>query len=173
MANYPIHENPTRDEWAAKIDRLTTLKDASKAIKDFRKDNTSPFRKNYDLDIDYLFIECKLEEKLADMKGQHMKDDDLLTKTADGECPEEISNAWIAKMKSAKDKFVAEKVLIEFRQTYKPPVMPVNAFLRADATLGSLLMEVRNTDYYGTTLGELRKQRGVRVVHLQDGLATA
>ena len=35
------------------------------------------------------------------------------------------------------------------------------------AALGTLLMEMRNTDYYSTPLEGLRKERGVKVLHLQ------
>jgi len=44
----------------------------------------------------------------------------------------------------------------------------VNVFLRTDAALGTVLMELRNTDYYATPLEGLRKERGVKVLHLQS-----
>lgn len=171
MPNYKIHENPVRDEWLEKIAKLQSVGEATEFIQDFRNANTSPFRKTYAVDVDYLWIERKLEEKLAHLKEQSFNDADLLGKTTTGEDPQKVSEVWIAKMKSATDKFVAERILVEFRQLYKPPVMPVNVFLRTDTVMGSRLMEIRNTNYNETPLEELRKQRGVKVLHLGNGKA--
>jgi len=49
--------------------------------------------------------------------------------------------------------------------------MPVNHFLAADAKLGSRLMELRNADYLATSLEDLRKERGVKVLHLGTAIA--
>jgi len=61
MPNYKIHENPVRSEWLKKIAELKTVKDATAFIQDFRVKNTGPFRKTYELNVDYLFIEAKIE----------------------------------------------------------------------------------------------------------------
>jgi methane monooxygenase component A gamma chain len=90
-----------------------------------------------------------------------------MTKTSAGEDAAAVEATWIGKMKAAKNKYDAERIHVEFRQLYKPPVMPVNVFLRTDAALGTLLMEMRNTDYYATPLAGLRKERGVKVLYLQ------
>jgi methane monooxygenase component A gamma chain len=172
MPNYKVHDNPVRTEWAAKIGALSSVQNATKFIQSFRLENTSPFRKNYKLDVDYLWVERKAEERLAELKLS-LSDTDLLTKTTTGEDAQTVAASWIARLAATSDKFAAEKILVEFRQRFKPPVMPVNVFLRADATMGSRLMELRNTDYYGTSLAELRKQRGVKVVHLPNGKVAA
>jgi methane monooxygenase component A gamma chain len=166
MANYKIHENPVRNEWVSKIAALSTVEAATKFIQDFRKVHTTPLRTNYDLDIDYLFIEAKIEERLAVLKANTFSDIDLLGKASTGEDAQKVADAWLAKMNAATDKYKAEVILIEFRQMYKPPVLPVNFFFKVDATLGSRLMELRNTNYYATSLENLRKERGVKVLHL-------
>lgn len=166
MPNYPIHKNPVRSEWLEKIAELKTVKDATAFIQDFRKQNTTPFRTSYALDVDYLFIEAKIEERLSVLKASSFAGSDLLTKATTGEAAQDVANAWIAKIDAEKDKFVAEKILITFRQLYKPPVLPVNFFFKVDSYLQSRLMELRNTDYYAESLEDLRKKRGVQVLKL-------
>jgi methane monooxygenase component A gamma chain len=166
MPNYNIHENPVRQEWAPKIAALATLKDATSFIQDFRKTHTSPFRTTYALNVDYLFIEAKIEERLAVLRSSNSSEADLTTKATTGETAQAVADAWIAKIDATKDMFVAEKILISFRQLYKPPVLPVNTFFKVDTYLQSRLMELRNTDYYAHSLEELRKKRGVKVLKL-------
>jgi len=169
MASYKIHDNPVRDEWLAKISVLDSVEAATKFIQDFRKQHTSPQRTNYSLELDYLFIEAKIEERLAVLKANKFNDFDLLNKTTTGEDAAKVAATWMRQMDGETDKYKAEEILITFRQLYKPPVMPVNAFLKVDTHLGSRLMELRNTNYYATSLEDLRKQRGVKVLHLGNG----
>jgi methane monooxygenase component A gamma chain len=166
MPNYKIHDNPVRSEWLEKIGELKSVKDATAFIQDFRKKNTSPFRTSYELDVDYLFIEAKIEERLSVLKASSFPSQDLLSKATTGEAAEAVADSWIAKIDAEKDKFAAEKILITFRQLYKPPVLPVNIFFKVDTYLQSRLMELRNTDYYADSLEDLRKKRGVRVLQL-------
>lgn len=163
----PIHDNSTRTEWEGKIAKLTSVDAATKFIQDFRVNYSSPFRKSYDLDVDYQYIERKIEEKLSQLKVTHLPVDALINKATTGEDAASVEKTWVGKIKAAKNKYEAERVHIEFRQLYKPPVLPVNVFLRTDAALGTILMELRNTDYYATPLEGLRKERGVKVLHLQ------
>lgn len=162
-----IHDNATRAGWEAKIAKLTSVDQATQFIQEFRVNNTSPWRKSYDLDIDYQFIERKIEEKLSQLKVSQLKPADLVTKATTGEDAASVSATWIGRIKAAKNKYEAERIHAEFRQLYKPPVLPVNVFLRTDAALGAVLMELRNTNYYATPLEGLRKERGVKVLHLQ------
>jgi methane monooxygenase component A gamma chain len=166
MPNYKIHDNPVRSEWLKKIAILKTVKDATAFIQDFRVKNTSPFRTSYALDVDYLFIETKIEEQLALLKAKEFSASDLFSKAATGEVAQAVADSYIAKIDAEKDKFAAEKILISFRQLYKPPVLPVNVFFKVDTYLQSRLMELRNTDYYADSLEELRKKRGVKVLKL-------
>ena len=163
----PIHDNSTRTEWEGKIAKLNSVEQATKFIQDFRVTYSSPFRKSYDLDVDYQYIERKIEERLSVLKTEKLSVADLVTKATTGEDAAAVEAAWVAKIKAAKTKYEAERIHVEFRQLYKPPVLPVNVFLRTDAALGTVLMELRNTDYYATPLEGLRKERGVKVLHLQ------
>ena len=170
MAKHNIHDNPLRDEWLAKIGALDTVEAATGFIQDFRKNHTSPFRTSYALELDYLFIEAKIEERLSVLKTNEFSDAGLLNKTTTGEDALTVADTWKRRMDAETSKYKAEKILIQFRQFYKPPVMPVNHFLKVDAYLGSRLMELRNTNYYATSLADLRKERGVKVLYLANGV---
>lgn len=161
MAKLGVHNNDTRESWVAKIGLLTTLPKAAEALKQFRLDHTTPFRTSYELDNDYLWIEAKLEEKVAVLKARAFSEVDFRTKTAFGECAQSVQDAVVAKMAACEDKWEAEKIHISFRQAYKPPIMPVNNFLDVERIIGTKLMELRNLNYYDTSLEDLRKQRGV------------
>jgi methane monooxygenase component A gamma chain len=169
MAKHNIHDNPVRDGWLAKIGTLDSVETATAFIQDFRETHTSPFRTTYDLELDYLFIEAKIEERLSVLKASKFSDTSLLNKTTTGEDAATVGDIWKRRMDAETSKFKAEKILIQFRQLYKPPVMPVNHFLKVDTYLGSRLMELRNTDYYATSLEDLRKERGVKVLYLANG----
>lgn len=161
MAKLGVHNNDTRESWVSKIGQLNTLDKAATALRQFRLDHTTPFRTSYALDNDYLWIEAKLEEKVAVLKAKTFSEVDFRTKTAFGEDAKAVQDAVVAKMNAAADKWEAERIHISFRQAYKPPILPVNNFLDVERVIGTRLMELRNLNYYDTPLEDLRKQRGV------------
>lgn len=165
MAN--IHDNPTRNAWMAKIATLDTLAKAHAFITDFRAKHMSPFKTDWSLELDGLWIELKIEEKLALLKHKEFNDTQLLNNCTCGANAQQVANEVIGKMEACEDMYEAERIHINFRLACKPPVMPVNVFLDTDRQLGTKLMELRNTDYYALPLEELRKKRGVKVVTLQ------
>ncbi len=164
MAKNNVHDNAIRDEWTQKIGALNTLAKGVEALEDFRKKHTTPLRENYDLELDWGWIELKLEEKVALLKSKDFNDLQFLHHTAFGTDAQKEADAVIAKIEAATDKYAAEKIHIGFRLKFKPPIMPVNVFMDTDRILGNKLMELRNTDYYALSLEELRKERGVKVI---------
>ncbi|MDD5214683.1 MAG: methane monooxygenase [Methylococcales bacterium] len=167
MANYKIHDNPVRDEWTKKIDGLKTLAQGAAFLVDFRQKHTTPFRKDYSLELDWGWIECKIEEKVAMLKHAELNDQQFLNNNTCGANAQTVADAVVAKMDACTDKYEAEKLHINFRIENKPPIMPVNVFMDTDRILGTKLMELRNTDYYALPLAELRKVRGVTTITLQ------
>lgn len=160
-----VHDNATRDEWAEKIGQLNSLDRAVKFLLDFRRKYTTSLRESYELELDHLWIEAKIEEKVALLKEHTFKNDqDLLHKCANGSRAEQVANEWKAKLAAVQDKWEAEKLHINFRIEFKPPLMPTNYFMDVDRILGSRLMELRNVNYYEMPLAELRKKRGVKVL---------
>ena len=164
MANNGVHENDIRSGFMERIGGLKSLSEGVKALQEFRKKYTTPLRESYELQLDCNWIECKLEEKVAVLKHHEFNDQDFQHKCATGEDAKAVAASWVKKMESCKDKWQAEKIHIQFRQQYKSPIMPTNYFMDADRLLGNRLMELRNVDYLGTSLPELRKQRGVREI---------
>ena len=167
MANYNVHDNPVRDEWTAKIGQLKTLAKGHDFLKDFRKKHTTPLRDNYDLELDWGWIECKIEEKVAMLKHAEFNDDKFTNNCTCGANAQEVADAVVAKMNACKDKYQAEKLHINFRRDCKPPIMLTNVFMDTDRLLGTKLMELRNIGYYDLPLEDLRKERGVKVITIQ------
>lgn len=164
MAKLGVHDNDTRDHWLNKIGQFNTLDQAAAALKQFRLDHTTPLRTTYELDNDYLWIEAKLEEKVAVLKARAFSDLDFRTKTAFGEDAKTVQDGVVAAMNACEDKWEAERIHIGFRQAYKPPIMPVNHFMDVERVIGTKLMELRNLNYYDTSLEDLRQRRGVKVL---------
>ncbi len=167
MANYKVHDNHVRDEWTAKIGQLHTLAKGVKFLTEFRKKHTTPLRETFDLELDWGWIECKIEEKVALLKHAELDDNQFLNNCTCGANAQEVADAVVAKMDACDNKYEAEKLHINFRTDYKPPVMPTNVFMDTDRLLGVKLMELRNTNYYALSLEELRKERGVKVITIQ------
>ena len=167
MANYKIHDNPVRDEWVAKIEKLGTLATGHNFLKDFRKEYTTPLRETYDLELDWCWIESKIEEKVAMLKHAELNDDQFFNHCTCGANAQEVADAVVAKMDACTNKYEAEKIHINFRRDCKPPIMPTNVFMDADRLLGTKLMELRCTGYYDMPLEELRKERGVKIITIQ------
>jgi len=167
MANYKIHDNPVRDEWLQKIDGLKSLVQGAAFLVDFRKKYTTPLRTDFALELDWGWIELKIEEKVAMLKHKEFNDQQFLDNNACGTNAQQVADAVVAKMAACANKYEAERIHINFRIENKPPIMPVNVFMDTDRILGTKLMELRNTDYYAMPLAQLRQERGVRVVTLQ------
>jgi len=167
MANNNVHENDVRDEWVAKIAKLSTVAAAHTFLKDFRTKYTTPLRESYDVELDWCWIEAKTEEKLALLKHAEFTDEQFFTSCTCGANAQEVADAVVAKMNACSEKYVAEKLHINFRRDCKPPIMPTNIFMDTDRLLGTKLMELRNIDYYAMPLEELRKERGVKIITIQ------
>ncbi len=167
MANYKVHDNPVRDEWIAKIGQLNTLAKGAEFLTGFRKKYTTPLRESFDLELDWCWIEAKIEEKVALLKHAELNDTQFLNNCTCGANAQEVADAVVAKMDACSEKYVAEKLHINFRTDFKPPIMPTNVFMDTDRLLGTKLMELRNVDYYDMPLEELRKERGVKIITIQ------
>ncbi|SJM93032.1 aromatic/alkene monooxygenase hydroxylase subunit gamma [Crenothrix polyspora] len=162
-----IHDNPTRDEWTKKIAALKSLGAGAALLTEFRAKYMSPFKTDFSLELDGLWIECKIEEKVALLKHAEFNDTRFLNSTTSGMDAQKVANEVVAKMDACTDMYEAERIHINFRLANKPPIMPVNVFMDTDRLLGTKLMELRNTDYYALPLEELRKVRGAKVIVLQ------
>ena len=162
-----IHDNPIRTEWSNKIAALKTVAEGHAFLTNFRAQHVSVFRSDFSLELDWLWIENKIEEKVALLKHAEFNDAQFLNNCTCGRNAQAVADEALAKMEACTDMYEAERIHINFRLACKPPIMPVNVFLDTDRQLGTKLMELRNTDYYALPLEELRKVRGVKVITLQ------
>ena len=167
MAKNNVHDNDKRDKWAEKIGAMSTLKAAAAALVDFRRTYMTSNRTSHELEVDCNYIECKIEEAVAILKNKEISDDKaFLNNCWDGRDAQGVADGWLKQMNDCTDKYKAEKIHIDFRNENKSPLMPVNVFMDTDRLLGNHLMELRNTDYYATSLPDLRKERGVKVIEV-------
>lgn len=155
----PYGNQALRSEWAARADALANLDEAVAALMNYRSDHWGSEDQNT------LWIEARLEERVAVLRLQSMSDEDFRGRTLTGECAKEVC-ATVAERAAAagEDYRELERINDEFRRTYKPPIMPTNLFMPAERDLSEKLMTSRTRDWYGKPIEELRAERGV-VVH--------
>jgi methane monooxygenase component C len=117
------------------------------------------------LEHDALWIETAIEQRLAQLKALELSDDDLRLMCTTHELASDVTEAVLATVNEAKEVSEIERIAADFRRNYKPPIMPVNAWLRAERVVATQVMLARsirrNTD---RSIAELRAERGVKVV---------
>lgn len=155
----PYGNAKLRNDWAARADKLSNLGEAVSTLIKFRADNWG-FS-----DQDALWIEARLEERVAVLRMQSVSDEEFRTRTLLGEDARQVC-ADVAKRAAAagKDYKELERINDEFRSKYKPPVMPTNLFMPAERDIAELLQKSRSIDWKNKSEAELRAERGV-VVH--------
>ncbi len=159
----PYGNKERRADWQARIDATGGLREATDMLLEWRVAHAADAVQ----DQDDLWIEAKLEEKVAVLRFDVMTTGQVRTETLTGERVKEVCAAWRARADAAaevKDVDALEAVVREFRQRYRPPVMPSSPFMRAETELAEVLMKVRELDWYGRSVDELRESRGV-IVH--------
>jgi methane monooxygenase component A gamma chain len=155
----PYGDSTLRSEWAARADALSTLEEAVATLMKWRSDHWGRE------DQDTLWIEARLEERVAVLRLQSLSDEDFRTRTLTGECARQVC-AGVAERAAAAgtDYRELERINDEFRSKYKPPIMATNLFLPTERDLSEKLMTTRTVDWYGKSIDELRAERAV-IVH--------
>ncbi|MDZ4235661.1 MAG: methane monooxygenase [Dietzia sp.] len=155
----PYGNTALRSDWAARADELSDLGDAVATLMKYRSDHWGSE------DQDSLWIEARLEERVAVLRLQSLTDEQFRTRTLTGEDARQVCADVAERVTAAGDDYrEIELINDEFRSKYKPPIMPTNLFLPTERDLSEKLMTTRTVDWYGKSLGELREERGV-VVH--------
>ncbi|MCI4676364.1 methane monooxygenase [Candidatus Mycolicibacterium alkanivorans] len=155
----PWGDTALRAEWAARADALTTLDEAVAALMKYRTDHWGLEDQNT------LWIEARLEERVAVLRLESASDEDFRNRTLTGEDAREICASVAERSTAAGDDYKEiERINDEFRSRYKPPIMATNLFVPAEIDLCEKLMKTRMLDWYGKSMEELRADRGV-VVH--------
>ncbi len=155
----PYGNSALRSEWAARADALSTLDEAVATLMKWRSDHWGRE------DQDSLWIEARLEERVAVLRLQALTDDQFRSRTLTGEDAHEVCSRTAQAARGAgSDYKELERINDEFRSRYKPPIMPTNLFMPVERDLSEKLMTSRTVDWYGKSIEELRAERGV-VVH--------
>ncbi|MCA1844796.1 MAG: methane monooxygenase [Actinobacteria bacterium] len=158
----PYGNKEKRSSWEARIEAGTTsLRDGVAMLLEWRADHAD----DTVTDQDDLFIEAQLEARVAVARFDEMTNDQVRSETL---TDEKVADVCQAALRDAEDNSddpdKLEEIVAEFRNRYKPPIMPSSPFMRTETELAEILMKTRELDWYGQTLDQLREGRGV-VVH--------
>jgi methane monooxygenase component A gamma chain len=154
----PFGNQDLRREWAARAAALSSLDDAVTALVDWRERHTGrPLTSS-----DALWIEARLEERVAVLRFEERSHDEIRHLTLTGEVVGDVCTTFERRAAQA-EAAELERLAAEFRRRYKPPVMPSAAYLRTEVILSECLMKRRSLGWFEPSLEELRQRRGVIV----------
>ena len=158
----PYGNKDKRAAWEARIEAGTkSLADGVTMLLEWRADHAG----DTIADQDDLWIEAQLEAKVAVLRFDEMTNDQVRNETLTDEKVADVCQAALQEAEdNSDDPAKLEELVSEFRNRYKPPIMPSSPFMRTETELAEILMKVRELDWYGQTLDELRESRAV-VVH--------
>jgi methane monooxygenase component A gamma chain len=161
----PFGDQDLRREWAARALAVVRLGEAVTLLQDWRERRQA----RAVVEHDELWIEARLEERVALLRFEERSHADIRSRTLTDESIEEVRATFEARAASA-DVIELEKLAAEFRQRYKPPIMPTGSYLPIEVLLSELLMKRRSLGWFEPSLQELRARRGVVV--LKEGLTS-
>jgi len=160
-----LYTSPEKEAWSKEVSELNDLDEAVAKLIDFRTKNIGIARETYELDFDCIWREAKLEERVAELKSAKFSGKSLLDTCTCGTLADTVLKEWLGKNEAAKDDLSAlEGIMIQYRREFKPPIMPVNHWLKGDTDLSSRLLKRRANYTASMSVAELREMRGVRVV---------
>lgn len=161
LVRSPWGDETVRGPWEARIAALHTLEETVEVLLEWRRDH----RDEPVSDKDDLWIEARLEDKVAVLRFGAMTYAQVRNETLTGEKVADVRAAYLARAGELRhDSGALETLVSEFRACYRPPVMPSSPFMRTETELAETLMKAREKGWYRRSLEELREHRGV-VVH--------
>jgi methane monooxygenase component A gamma chain len=159
----PFGDQQLRRVWAARAAALVSLPDAVSTLLRWRAEQTGGAL----VSGDARWIEARLEERVAVLRFEALSFEEIATRTLTGQPIAEVV-ATFERRADAADVAELERVAAELRLRYRPPIMPVAAFLPLEVRVAELLMKRRSPGWFEPSLEELRRRRGVAVV--KEGL---
>jgi methane monooxygenase component A gamma chain len=151
-----------RRQWSERTAGFTELGSALDALLAFREEH----RHSHLSDVDRLWVEARLEERVAVLRFSALSFEDIRYRTLTGEAIADVVARYENDAKS-EDAHVLERLAGEFRQRYKPPIMPTADFMRLETFLSERLMKRRSLGWFDEPIAALRARRGATV--LKDG----
>jgi methane monooxygenase component A gamma chain len=162
---YPPFGNQTsRAEWTERLAEVTSLGTALGLLIEWRGSRAS----NPLEEADCLWIESRIEDRVAVLRFAELSGEYIETTTLTGEPIEKTCDGALADAKAAADVATLEAVVAAFRRSYKPPVMPTVPFMRTETELAELLIQRRTKGWYDEPLVELRRRRAAVLVNEGD-----
>jgi methane monooxygenase component A gamma chain len=162
---YPPYGNQaSRREWTDRLAEVTALRTALDLLIDWRCDRES----NALEEADFLWIEARIEDRVAVLRFAELSGEFIETTTLTGEPIAQICDTSLAEAKAAVDVVTLENIVTAFRRDYKPPVMPTVPFMRTETELAELLIQRRSRGWYDEPLVELRRRRAA--VRVDEGV---
>lgn len=155
----PFGDREARRGWQERIAAFDKLDDALAALIEWRERHVMSSLR----DQNALWIEARLEERVAVLRFQEKSNDAIRTTTLTGEPIASVQLRFRQAAETA-DAIELEKLAAEFRLRYKPPVMPSSPFLRVETALSELLMKRRSLNWFEPSIEELRARRGATVI---------
>jgi len=158
---YPPFGNQTsRTEWTERLARTDTLAEALRLLIEWRNSRAgNPLE-----EADFLWIEARIEDRVAVLRFAELSGESIETTTLTGETIATVTEAALTAAREADDATAIESVVAQFRHRFKPPVMPTVPFMRTEVELAELLITRRNKGWYDEPLDELRRRRAAVVV---------
>jgi methane monooxygenase component A gamma chain len=164
--DYPPFGNQTsRKEWTERLADVTTLRAALDLLIDWRRAHDPDALE----EADVLWIEARIEDRVAVLRFAELSGESIETTTLTGEPIAQACDTAVAEAKAAVDVAALEAVVTAFRRRYKPPVMPTVPFMRTETELAELLILRRSKGWYDEPLVELRRRRAAVLV--DEGVA--
>ncbi|MGX9789944.1 methane monooxygenase [Mycobacterium sp. MMS18-G62] len=159
--DYPPFGNQTsRKEWSDRLAGVTTLSTALGLLLDWRREHDRDALE----EADVLWIEARIEDRVAVLRFAELSGEFLETTTLVGEPIAHVCDTVVAEARTAVDVAALESIVTAFRRRYKPPVMPTVPFLRTETELAELLIQRRSKGWYDEPLADLRRRRAAVLV---------
>jgi methane monooxygenase component A gamma chain len=156
----PFGDQASRKEWTQRLAEVTTLSQALCLLLDWRREHDSDALEEKDV----LWIEARIEDRVAVLRFAELSGEFIETTTLTGEPIAHACERVLAEAKTAVDIAAIEAVVRTFRRRYKPPVMPTVPFLRTETDLAELLIRRRSKGWYDEPLVDLRRRRAAVLV---------
>ena len=155
----PFGTPALRQSWATRIEALTGLDEAVALLIDWRaKQAEAPVT-----DKDALWIEARLETRVAVLRFHERSHEAIRTLTLTGEAIAGVRDEILRQAASA-DAASLEEIAAGFRRRYKPPIMPSSPYLQIEVLLSERLMKARSLGWFEPSIAELRARRGAKVL---------
>lgn len=162
----PFGTPALRQSWATRIDALAGLDEAVALLLERRAQQAeAPVT-----DKDALWIEARLEDRVAVLRFHERSHEAIRTLTLTGEAIAAVRDE-ILRQAAGADAAKLEEIAARFRRQYKPPIMPSSPYLQIEVLLSEMLMKARSLGWFEPSIAELRARRGARV--FKEGSADA